>query len=69
MMRLAEDVARGEWIRSAYINVAIKAELKRPHGRPGVYGRIIYKGYLNKLRIRLWTGVIWLSTETSGGLL
>jgi hypothetical protein len=36
---------------------------------PDADGRIILKSILKKWDDRMWTGVIWLRIETSGGLL
>jgi hypothetical protein len=65
-MRSAGHVAcRGE-LRNAY-KVWSENLKGRPFGRPGVEGRIILEWIRMKFGGEVWTGLIWLRIETSGG--
>jgi hypothetical protein len=55
--------------RNAYRVLVGKPEGKRPLGRPRLCGRIILTWILERYNEVVWTGLIWLTVGTSGGLL
>jgi hypothetical protein len=55
-------------MRNAYSILVGKSEGKRPLRRPSVDWKVL-KWMLGKLGGKVWTGLIWLRIETSGGLL
>jgi hypothetical protein len=55
--------------RNAYRVLVGKPEENRPLGRPRRNGWIILKWILERQNGVVWTGLIWLKIETSGGLL
>jgi len=66
-MTWAEHVARTGEIRNAYNILAGRPEGKRPLGR--AKRRWEREWILEKRSGKVWTGCMWLSIETSGGLL
>jgi hypothetical protein len=68
-MRFAGHVARMVDIRNSYGILVGKPEEKRPMEDLGVYSKIILEWILGKQGGKVWIGFMWLSIETSGGLL
>jgi hypothetical protein len=68
-MRWTGNVARLGKMRNAYSILVAKPGRKRPLGRLGIPGRIILEWILEKYGRKLWTGFVWLRTETSGSIL
>jgi hypothetical protein len=55
----------GEW-RGIYRVLVGKPERKRPHGRPDIDGKIIFKWIFRKWVVGVWTGLSWLRIGTGG---
>jgi len=53
--------------RDAYRVLVGNLEEKRPHGKPGVDGRIIVRWIFRKRHVGVWIGSSLLRIETSGG--
>jgi hypothetical protein len=67
-MRWAGHVARMGEGRGVYRVLVRKPEGERPLGRPRRRdGRIILRWIFRKWDVILWTGLSWMSIETSGG--
>jgi hypothetical protein len=68
-MRWAGHVARMKEKRNAYRVLVGKLEGKKPPEDLNGGGKIILRWILEKSDEMVWTALIWLRKETSGGLL
>jgi hypothetical protein len=68
-MRWAGHVARIAEKRNTYRILMGKPAERRPLGRPRCAWLIILIGILKKQNVNVWTELIWLGIQASGGLL